>query len=101
MRASAGRGGPQQRGTLLPGRAPHGRRRTGRKKRHFGARSPDGEAQVEQEGAAPGSSGVNSAERGSARCSEVPTQTAPIHASRQQRFGAGHWVLQGEKTDVV
>lgn len=51
---------------------------------------------MEPEGAVPGGPGVSSAEPGSARCSQVPAETASVHASHQQHSRAGHRLLQGE-----
>ena len=96
MRAAAVRPGLGWGAALLRGRAPLGHRRPGGKERGFGAPSPDGEAQVEPQGAVPVGPGDGSAERGPALCSQVPAKAAPVHAAHQQHRRAGDWVLQGE-----
>lgn len=92
MRTLAVRG----RGAPLRGRAAFRHRRVRGTKRRFGARRPDGEAQVEQAGAGAAGPGHGSAERGAARSSPVPAEAAPVHGAHQQHSGAGQQVPPGE-----
>lgn len=97
MRTLAVRG----RGALLRGRSAFRHRRVGGKKHQFGARSPDGEAQVEQPGAVAVGPGHGSAERGPARSSPVPAETAPVHGAHRQHSRAGQQVLPGKPLFIL